>query len=82
MRRGLDVGDGARDGVGDSAFGRRGGEDRGLGLCGGRISMYSVAAVEKKLTTAMSLGFDGRGGEEADGGDLARVRPPRALRER
>ena len=33
MRRGLDVGDGARDGVGDSAFGRRGGEDRGLGLC-------------------------------------------------
>jgi hypothetical protein len=35
MRRGLDVGDGARDGVGDSAFGRRGGEDRGLGLCGG-----------------------------------------------
>jgi hypothetical protein len=32
MRRGLDVGDGARDGVGDSAFGRRGGEDRGLGL--------------------------------------------------
>jgi hypothetical protein len=35
MRRGLDVGGGARDGVGDSAFGRRGGEDRGLGLCGG-----------------------------------------------
>jgi hypothetical protein len=35
MRRGLDVGDGARDGVGDSAFGHRGGEDRGLGLCGG-----------------------------------------------
>ena len=35
MRWGLDVGDGARDGVGDSAFGRRGGEDRGLGLCGG-----------------------------------------------
>ena len=33
MRWGLDVGDGARDGVGDSAFGRRGGEDRGLGLC-------------------------------------------------
>ena len=33
MRRGLDVGDGARDGVGDSAFGGRGGEDRGLGLC-------------------------------------------------
>jgi hypothetical protein len=34
MRRGLDVGDKARDSVGDSAFGRRGGEDRGLGLCG------------------------------------------------
>jgi hypothetical protein len=33
MRRGLDVGDRARDGVGDSAFGCRGGEDRGLGLC-------------------------------------------------
>jgi hypothetical protein len=33
MRWGLDVGDGARDDVGDSAFGRRGGEDRGLGLC-------------------------------------------------
>jgi hypothetical protein len=33
MRWGLDVGDVARDGVGDSAFGRRGGEDRGLGLC-------------------------------------------------
>jgi hypothetical protein len=49
---------------------------------GGRISVYSVAAVEKKLTAAISLGFDGRGGEEADGGDLARVRPPRALRER
>jgi hypothetical protein len=49
---------------------------------GGRISVYSVAAVEKKLTAAISLGFDGRGGEEADGGDLARVWPPRALRER
>jgi hypothetical protein len=35
MRRELGVGDGARDGVGDSTFGRRGGEDRGLGLCGG-----------------------------------------------
>jgi hypothetical protein len=35
MRRGLGVGDGARDDVGDSAFGRHGGEDRGLGLCGG-----------------------------------------------
>jgi hypothetical protein len=33
MRWELDVGDGARDGVGDSVFGRRGGEDRGLGLC-------------------------------------------------
>jgi hypothetical protein len=43
--------------------------------------VYSAAAVEKKLTAAISLGFDGRGGE-ADGGDLARVRPPRALRER
>ena len=32
MRRGLDVEDGPRDEVGDSAFGRRGGEDRGLGL--------------------------------------------------
>jgi hypothetical protein len=32
MRWGLDVGDGPRDRVGDSAFGRRGGEDRGLGL--------------------------------------------------
>jgi hypothetical protein len=49
---------------------------------GGRISVYSAAAVEKKLTTVISLGFDGRGGEEADDGDLARVRPPRALRER
>jgi hypothetical protein len=35
MRRGLGIRDGARDDVGDSAFGRRGGEDRGLGLCGG-----------------------------------------------
>jgi hypothetical protein len=29
-----------------------------------------------------SLGFGSRGGEEADGGDKARVRPPRALRVR
>jgi hypothetical protein len=44
--------------------------------------MCSAAAVEKKLTVAINLGFGGRGGEEADGGDLARVRPPQALRER
>jgi hypothetical protein len=44
MRRGLDVGDGARDDVGDSAFGRRGGEDRGLGLCGGEERMGGTTA--------------------------------------
>jgi hypothetical protein len=31
--------------------------------------MGSAAAVEKKLTTSINLGFDNRGGEEADGGD-------------
>jgi hypothetical protein len=92
-------------------FGHRGGEERGLGLCGGeeragsatasaipgpfrgeekqgdgvsvvekvnataverwggRISMGSAAAVEKKLTTAINLGFGSRGGEEADDDD-------------
>jgi hypothetical protein len=44
--------------------------------------MCSAAPVEKKLTAAINLGFGGRGGDEADGGDLAGVRPPRALRER
>jgi hypothetical protein len=44
--------------------------------------VYSAAAEEKKLTTAISLGFDGRGGEEAADDDLARVRPPRASWER
>ena len=39
--------------------------------------MYSAGTVEKKLTAAINLGFGGRGGEEADDGDLARVRPPR-----
>ena len=36
---------------------------------GGRISMCSATAVEKKLTAVINLGFGGRGGEEADGGD-------------
>jgi hypothetical protein len=31
--------------------------------------MCSAAVVEKKLTTAINLGFGGRGGEEADDGD-------------
>jgi hypothetical protein len=44
--------------------------------------VYSAGAVEKKLTAAISLGFDGRGGEESDNGDLARVRPLLELRER
>jgi hypothetical protein len=35
---------------------------------GGRISVYSTGAVDKKLTAAISLGFDGRGGEAADDG--------------
>jgi hypothetical protein len=30
--------------------------------------VYSAGAVDKKLTTAISLGFDGRGGEAAYGG--------------
>jgi hypothetical protein len=82
-------------------FGRRGGEERGLDLCGGeeqiddvsavekaipglcggegecdgsgttggRISMGSAAAMEKKLTAAIILGSGSRGGEEEDGGD-------------
>jgi hypothetical protein len=95
MRRGLDVGDGARDGVGDSAFGRRDGEDRGLGLCGGedRRGGTTVSAIpgpfpetENKATACMRRRrrvrvsaverrgenlcvFDGRGGQEAHGGD-------------
>jgi hypothetical protein len=36
---------------------------------GGRISMGSAAAVEKKLMAAINLGFGSHGGEEADGGD-------------
>ena len=36
---------------------------------GGRISMGSAAAVEKKLMAAINLGFGSRGGEEVDGGD-------------
>jgi hypothetical protein len=36
---------------------------------GRRISMGSVAAVEKKLTAAINLGLGSRGGEEADDGD-------------
>jgi hypothetical protein len=38
---------------------------------GGRppIDRGSSAAVEKKLTAAINLGFGSRGGEEADGGD-------------
>jgi hypothetical protein len=35
---------------------------------GGRISVYLAGAVDKKLTAAISLGFDGRGGEAAYGG--------------
>jgi hypothetical protein len=35
----------------------------------GRISMGSAAAVEKKLTAAINLGFGSRSGEAADGGD-------------
>jgi hypothetical protein len=103
MRRGLDVGDGARDGVGDSAFGRRGGEDRGLGLCGGEERRggatasaipgpfpvrknkataslrwrrrFRLSVVEKVNATAVERRgenlyvFDGRGREEAHGGD-------------
>jgi hypothetical protein len=34
----------------------------------GRILMLTAGAVDKKLTTAISLGFDGRGGEAAYGG--------------
>jgi hypothetical protein len=36
---------------------------------GGRISRGSATAVEKKQMAAIKLGFDSRGGEEADGGD-------------
>jgi hypothetical protein len=36
---------------------------------GGKISMGSAVAVEKKLTAAINLGFGSRGGEEADDGD-------------
>jgi hypothetical protein len=36
---------------------------------GGRLSMGSTAAMEKKLTAAINLGFGSRGGEEADDDD-------------
>jgi hypothetical protein len=32
---------------------------------GGRILMLTAGAVDKKLTAAISLGLDGRGGEAA-----------------
>jgi hypothetical protein len=53
---GLCGGEGECDGGGTTGGGR------------GRISKGSAAAVEKKLTTTINLGFGNRGGEE-DGGD-------------
>ena len=64
MRWGLDVGDGARDGVGDSAFGRRGGEDRGLGLC--RVE-------ERRGGTTASAIPGPFPGEEEQGDDVSAV---------
>ena len=35
---------------------------------GGRVLMLTAGAVDKKLTAAINLEFDGRGGEAAYGG--------------